>query len=175
MKYAVVNVEDKNADWKVVTIEMGENSFIEGVSVNRKDKKGGPDFPNFDQIINDSSIEGELWQSPTNQRWYLFAPRPKAATGGQGGSMRGVAAAQTRKREDIAAAQENKSHAIKVAAAMRDSVLLLNSLGYKYEIIEEMWEILKMIRNRYLKEWDLTEKSLDVPFKDGESAGGPRI
>lgn len=162
MQYKLASVEDKNADWKVVSLEMSEGNFQEDVSVNRTNKKGEV-FPNFDGIQVNATVEGELWQS-SGGKWYLFAPRPKPAPSAAGGGMRGVAAAQTRKREDIAAAQENKSHAIKVASAMRDATLLIGSMGYKFETAEEMWEMHKIIRSRYIKEWDATEKAVDVPF-----------
>lgn len=124
-KYGIVVVEDKNADWKVITLEMGENSFQEGVSVNRKDKKGGPDFPEFDKIVVGGSVEGELWQSPTNQRFYLFAPRPKPAGGPRGaGNAAAITKAQDTKREDIKDAQERKKEDIAQAAAFRDATLI---------------------------------------------------
>lgn len=172
MEFKVAHVAEKNPDWKVVSLEMSPGSFQEEVSVNRVNKKGET-FPNFDLIKTGYTVSGELWTSQAG-KWYLFAPNPpKASTGGQGGNMRGVAAAQQRKGDMIEKAQENKSNAIKVASAMRDSTLLIGALGYKFETTEEMWEMHKTLRTRYIKEWDATDKSTDVPFKDTDSSTPP--
>lgn len=122
------------------------------------------DFPGFADLMPGSSVQGNIVEK--GQYKTLYPTRaPRATTGGQGGgNMRGVAAAQVRKQEGIREAQENKSHAIKVASAMRDATLLIDALGYKFETQEEMWEAHKLLRTRYIKEWDATEKAVDVPF-----------
>lgn len=132
------------------------------------------DFPGFTEIGPASTIQGNIVEKGQYKTLYPIKA-PGASQGATGGGMRGVAAAQARKGDMIEKAQENKGNAIKVASAMRDSTILIGALGYKFETTEEMWEAHKLLRTRYIKEWDSTEKSVDVPFKDGESAGGPKF
>lgn len=120
--YKVADVQEKNADWKVISIEMSEGNFQEEVSVNRKNKKEEI-FPGFDDIKVNATVEGDLWQSGAG-KWYLFAPKPKAPGGQRGGNAAAITKAQETKREDIKDAQERKAEAISRAGSMRDATLV---------------------------------------------------
>lgn len=154
-------------DRKIVTLKDDTGAHYENVTV-------WGDFPGWAGIGPGSPIQGD-YKDDGKYRTLFPTRAPRAAGGATGGNMRGMAAAQQRKGDMIEKAQENKSNAIKVASSMRDATLLITALGYKFETQEEMWEMHRLLKNRYIKEWDYTEKSLDIPFKDDESAGGPRI
>ena len=120
MKYRVEWAENKNKDWKIVTLSTGDNSpQITEVSVNRVNKKGET-FPNFDGIIPGADIEGELWKSPAGKN-YLFAPRPQAAprTGNAG-----IKAAVEAKAKSIERSQDRKDNSIQLSATFRDATIL---------------------------------------------------
>lgn len=73
MAHKVVKAESKTSDWKVITILNAAGELVEEISVNRTNKKGEV-FPDFDEILAGSNIEGQLWQSPKG-KLYLFAPK----------------------------------------------------------------------------------------------------
>lgn len=167
MKLHISKCEDKNADWKVVGVLTDANVAIEDVSVNRTNKKGEV-FPGFDTIRAGAEVEGTLWQSSTG-KYYLFAPDPAKAK--PAGAMAGMKAAQERKAEGIKEAQENKNMSIMIAAAFRDATLILNEMfpdiGNEPNVdvrLDAAMEMHRRIKDRYIKEWGATEKSLDVPF-----------
>lgn len=131
------------------------------------------DFPSWAEIGPGSTVQGD-YKDDGKYRTLYPTRAPRASQDPTGGGMRGVAAAQAREGDRIEKAQENKSNSIKVASSMRDATVLMGALGYKFDTTEEMWEMHKLLRTRYIKEWDATEKSVDVPFKDGDSST-PRI
>lgn len=187
MTYKIDWVENKKDDWKVATlveIVEGGQTFTD-VSINKVDKKGRA-FPHFDEITVGQTVHGNLWQSPTNQKYTLFAPdepRATTATGPtasaprpagamsaapyRGGGATGVKAAQERKAEGIATAQENKTKGVMASAAMRDSTLIALELikqGPPDSTFEDFQAVFKRVRGWYLTTWNETEKMLDVPF-----------
>ncbi len=123
------------------------------------------DFPGFAELMPGSEVQGSIVEKGQYKTLYPVKQPSQGTTGGQGGGMRGVAAAQARKGDMIEKAQENKSNAIKVASAMRDASLFVTSINpNRFETDEEMWEAHKAYRTRYLAEWDAEEKKQDVPF-----------
>lgn len=121
--YKVLKVDDKNKDWKVISIEKGENEYLHNVSVNRVNKKGEV-FPNFDDIKEGAITEGELWESGSS-KWYLFAPKQKPARS-PNGSFRDaqIEKIMDKKEASIEKFQGRKEESIKLAGAMRDAVLV---------------------------------------------------
>lgn len=71
--FALRKIEKKSADWYVVELVNSAGDLIENVSINRISKKGDV-FPNFDNLKQDTKIDGRLWESPAN-KMYLFAPK----------------------------------------------------------------------------------------------------
>lgn len=71
--FALKKIEKKNADWYVVSLVNSAGDLIENVSINRISKKGDV-FPNFDDIKQDTKIDGRLWESDSGKQ-YLFAPK----------------------------------------------------------------------------------------------------
>lgn len=172
MTYEVLWVERKNDGWFIASLK----EVVEGgqtysdVSINRVSKKGEV-FPEFDTIAPGSVIAGNIWQSPTSQKWSLFPPDvPKAAPKAPSSApyragVAGIKVAQERKAEGIAVAQENKGKAILVAAAFRDSTLIVvNSPEYPNMSFEEAKAFHKRVRDWYIAEYKATEKSQDTPF-----------
>ncbi len=178
MTYVCDWVENKKPDWKVVTIrEITEGgATYTDVSINKVDRKGVT-FQDFDAIAPGTQVTGNIWRSSTG-KYTLFAPdAPKAAAPAVPGApayaaprpaatgMRGVAAAQERKAEGIALAQENKSKGMLVAAAFRDSTLMLvNMADYKTMTPDEVKIKHKALRDWYIAEYHETEKKMDTPF-----------
>lgn len=121
MQYKVVKLESKSNDWKVVDLEMGQDSFVHNVSINRTNKKGEI-FPNFDSVEVGKYTEGELWESPSS-KWYLFAPRqkPQRAPAPRAAA---VEKAMEKKEQSIEKFQDRKEESIKLAGAMRDATIL---------------------------------------------------
>ena len=111
--YKIKWLENKNPDWKILTLD-DNGTEIRDVSVNRVNKKGET-FPNFDEITNAGTVEGELWKSDAGKN-YLFAPKPQKA--GNGGAFKTMQMEKTMgiKAEHIAHAQDEKAYSIKVAS-----------------------------------------------------------
>lgn len=133
----------------------GEGEFLENVTV-------WGDHPDFDALAVGSTIEGDYKDDGKWKTLFGIKPKPAANAGG----MRGVAAAQERKGAMIANAQESKSQAIKVAAAMRDGVAIalasFKDVPFPTDA-EFQAEVVKW-REWYLKQWDVAEKAVDLPF-----------
>lgn len=180
MTYEVLWVESKNDGWRIASLK----EIIEGgktfddVSINKVDKKGR-EFPRFDEITPGSMVAGNMWQSPTNKKWTLYAPdeprpaatAPAAAAGTYtpparaGGGNRGVAAAQERKSAGIEKAQDRKETGIMISAAFRDATIILTALPEFRDMSAEEWRgAHKRIRDWYIASWKDVEKSEDVPF-----------
>jgi hypothetical protein len=173
MIFIVDWVENKGADWKVATLREGVEGgrTYENVSINRTKKDGTP-FPKFDEIAPGATINGDIWQNPTSQKWALFPERPKTPPkSGAGPAYRGkqIEDAQIRKAGMVHEAQENKNLAVKTAAAMRDATMLAIAAldGSHFETIEEREDELKRaferFRDWYLAMWLKTEQKADLP------------
>ncbi len=121
MQHKILTVENKNNDWKVVSIAMPDDNTLQNVSVNRANKKGEV-FPNFDGVIPNALIDGELWESGAS-KWYLFAPKQKPQRAPSAAPAQ-IAKAQEVKRENIEEAQNRKQDAIQKAGAFRDATLV---------------------------------------------------
>lgn len=159
MQFKIEKVEKKTTStgkpMARVDLIGAEGELLENVTV-------WGDHPDFEALAVGSTVEGEY---KDDGKWKtLYGIKPKAPV--SGGNMRGVAAAQERKGAMIASAQENKSQAIKVAAAMRDAVAIaIASLsGVPFPTDAEFQAEIVKWRTWYLKEWDIAEKTVDVPF-----------
>lgn len=169
MLYEFIWTENKTVDWKICTVKEaieGGKEFTD-VSINRFEKGTTTvAFPTFDDFKPGATVEASIWVNPAGKA-YLFAPKPKNASGGQTGGnkggMTGMKAAQERKAENIKEAQENRGHGIKVAAAMRDATLFTIALMER-DSDTPFKDVFKEIKDWYLKEWNNTEKQVDVPF-----------
>ena len=166
-EYTISLVEDKNKDWKIVTLEVveGDGSVMyEDVSVNRVNKKGEI-FPNFDNIKVGERVKGNLWSSSAGKR-YLFAPSPIKTQGGANKASGGyktqvIKEAQETKRKDIETAQENKGQSIKISSTMRDAVLLtIAEKGDGVMTAEDMEENIIKWRKWLVNHWE----DADIPF-----------
>lgn len=73
MSFALRKIEKKSTDWYVVELVNSAGDLIENVSINRISKKGDV-FPNFDNLKQDTKIDGRLWESDSGKQ-YLFAPK----------------------------------------------------------------------------------------------------
>lgn len=128
MIYEFLEIADKGEGWKVVTVkEAIENGkTLANVSMNKIDKKTTLQaFANFDTFAVGQTVEADYWESPTG-RGYLFAPKPKAVAKGNGAfKAKQIEEVQERTKEHVQVAQENKNHAVLMAAAQRDAVLMV--------------------------------------------------
>lgn len=184
MLYKIDWLENKKDDWKVATlIEATEGGqAINDVSLNSPDRQGRT-FKDFAQFGIGTMVEGNLWKNQTTGKYTLFAPdaprpvatassNPRAAgappsTPYRGGGNTGMKAAQERKTEAIANAQENKSKGIMVSSSMRDSTIITTELikqGPPDWSLEDFQMLFKRVQAWYLKTWKDTEASQDVPF-----------
>lgn len=75
--FHITKCEIKTKDWKVISVVTADGDSIENVSVNRTNKKGEV-FPNFDAIMTNSDVSGQLWNSPAGKQ-YLFAPKANSS------------------------------------------------------------------------------------------------
>lgn len=131
-EFKVVWIEDKSADWKVVTLSDNTQQYAD-VSINKVNKKGEA-FPNFEAITLESTVRGNLWTSPSGKR-YLFAPKPQVAkAGGFRTNMREVV---KEKQEGIKVAQENKELGIKTSSTIRMATDLVVATLANEKIIDE--------------------------------------
>lgn len=71
--FKVTQVNNKSADWKVISVVNSDGDEVHEVSVNRTNKKGEV-FPDFDKIIVGADIQGQSWVSQTGKK-YLFPPK----------------------------------------------------------------------------------------------------
>lgn len=144
-------VENKSADWKIMTLKTPQGATTEGVSVNRVNKKGEV-FPNFDNLTPGATVDGELWQS-TAGKWYLFAPKPSPMGGRPawaGKKTADIGKAMDRKEESIEKFQSSKENSIKMAGAMRDATLLtIEEIHYAQSKGEEITE--KFVKETWSK------------------------
>lgn len=166
MIFKVLSADIKSPDWKILSVKEGieDGKTYVNVSINRNDKTGTVAFPAFDQIIEGFTFEADPWANPAG-KMYLFGPKPKTAAP-SGGGMRGVAAAQERKAVAIEKTMDRKEAGILVAAAMRDCTLitLASIKDQPFPDHSDFVAQFKVIKNWYLKEWNDTEKAIDLPF-----------
>ena len=160
MKYKINWVENKNEDWKVAELIAEDGYKTSDVSINRKNKAGAVQWPNFDQIMPGSELEGNLWKSPTN-KWFFYPPKPETARGGankgQGGVYRTQQIKETMqlKQEGIKQSQENKELGIKTAstAAMANAMTIaLMGDGPVDEAVSK--KMFLRLREWYWHHWD---------------------
>ena len=116
-------------DYIVADLVDPEGGKIEGVSINRKSKKGDL-FPGFDEILTGKDIEGELWTSDAGKH-YLFAPKKKLEKPNfmKRDISKDVEKAQERTSASVEKAQNNTSHSVRVSSTQRDAVLLAVAQG----------------------------------------------
>lgn len=136
-------IENKNADWKVISVTKEDGTKATDVSVNRVGKKGDV-FPNFDGLAPGGTTEGELWVSTAGKK-YLFPPKVRGE--GMGPRPAWVAKKDTqitkamdRKEESIEKAQDNKHEAIRMAGAQRDAVLIATTFYANQSLSDEQIE-----------------------------------
>lgn len=127
------------------------------------------DFPGFTTLQPGGQVMGDLVEK--GQYTTLYPTKAPAASTYRpriAGGASGVKAAQERKGEMIAVAQETKNTGIKIAAAFRDATLLvieiLNQVEGEPLQKNEIFALHKEIRDWYIAGWGDTEKTLDVPF-----------
>ncbi len=122
MIFTIDAIELKNADWAVADVHEGieGGQSYQAVSLNRIDKNTGKvAFEDFDKFAAGYQFQGEPWKNASG-KFYIFAPKPKAATGGRPGGAAITKAMET-KNENIKEAQERKAESIALAGAMRDA------------------------------------------------------
>ena len=161
--------ETKGDGWKVLGLMDMHNEAFENVSMNKNDLQGKQQWPAFDDVAVGSTIEGNVWKNPTSMKLSIFPPKPQTAP--RAGGAPNIKAAQERKAEAIATAQDNKNMGIMIAAAFRDATLILNQMfpDLANETspdvrLDAAMAMHKRIKERYIREWTETEKSLDTPF-----------
>lgn len=170
MRYKTDWAETKGEGWKVVSVhEAVENGQVfTDCSVNKVNKQGQT-FPGFDDIAPGYEFEADLWVNPTNQRKYLFAPKPKPVRPsfmGGGAKTAAVEKAMERKEESIKTFQGNKEFGIKVASTMRDVTLITLAMvgNIEDDKMATFAETFERVKTWYLEQWGKTERLLDVPF-----------
>lgn len=125
------------------------------------------DFPNFNQLVAGDEVEGTI--APAKDPRYNPTLRAEKAVRIYS-KPNSFSAAQDKKIEGIAKAQENKDMGIRVSAAFRDATLILTT-AYADEVIkrpvEERGEFIKKIhaevRKWYMEEWENEKGNLDAP------------
>lgn len=115
MLFKIDWTENKNNNWKIVSLTDISGAQFENVSINRVNNRGET-FPNFDTIKPGEQIEADLWTSDSGKK-YLFAPKNLK----KGGNTN-IQAAQQRKAADIEKAQDNKEIGIKTSSTIRMAV-----------------------------------------------------
>lgn len=105
-------LEVKSPDWKIVSIKPEQGDIVVDVSVNKKDKNSGVEFPNFDNLKAGDTVEGEFWMSKAG-KGYLFPPKQKVSAAGNfrrsGGNSVAIQEAQATKAKNIAVAQDRNA------------------------------------------------------------------
>ena len=166
MLYKIEKAEKKSDDWLVVTLvesaTSGDNEPAKylNVSINRKNKKGEI-FPNFDDIKQGNSIEGDIWQNDSG-KWYLFAPRV-AKTGNSGAyKQKMIEDTMQRKEGSITKFQDNKELSIKMASTMRMAVDLAIA-EYKNEtVLDTLEQGIEKWRAYCWEHWDVEDKDFQA-------------
>lgn len=167
MQYNVQWLEKKNDDWIVVQlVESATNGIpleYKDVSINRVNKKNET-FPNFDDIQNGGTVEGELWKSEKG-RYYLFAPKVRA-TGSTGAyKAQQIEKTMARKEESIEKFQDSKEQGIAISGAQRDAVLIVTMLFNSQNLPPEEEIDKQQIKEEIIKwrNWFLSSDFKDTP------------
>lgn len=158
MRFFIEWAENKNNDWKIVSVKDLTGAITTDVSVNRVNKKGET-FPNFDNIRPGAEIEAEFWTS-TAGKHYLFAPNlTKAASAGvKNGNMVKV---MEQKAQNIEKSQDRKEEGIRTSSTIRMAVDLAIA-EHDESIGHDLKESISRWRMWLLKNWDLPTN--DLPF-----------
>lgn len=165
MIFKVLTSDTKNEGWKVLTIQEGiENGrTFSNVSINKANKTTqAVQWPTFDTIDVGQTLEGEYKEYEGGKK-YLFPPTPKKQAGNSAFKGKQIEEAQERTRGHVAEAQENKNHAISIAAAQRDAVLMVTTFDKSEPFLTDAELRAKIIEWR---EWFLKEHQnrLNQPF-----------
>lgn len=121
--YKIIKLERMKRNIQGVEKELAKVTLRDAVeSTETSDVTIWSEYPNFSALEENYTTEGDI---VVNAKGYktLYPARTKTLGGGGKGSA-AIAKAQTVKREDIKAAQENKHEAIKMAGTARDATLL---------------------------------------------------
>ena len=167
--FKIQAVDNKSADWKIISITSPDGNNLTGVSVNRQNKKG-EFFPSFDDIQVGKEVDGNLWTSSAGKN-YLFAPDiKKTYKTFQGAGKSAVVEkamdrkesfierSQVAKEESISKAQDNKEHSIMVAGTSTGASNILVALMSKGDVEDWKAEWIK-IRHFLVKQYHNIEPS----------------
>ena len=122
------------------------------------------DFPHFAEIIEGSTIDGELRK---NDKGYtnLYSNEIKPRGGAPGAFKQAqIEKSMEIKAQHISQAQDNKEVGIKVSATMRDAVLIATSLTPDQWHGTTMQEEVRFWRAWLWTEWDRTSPNDMQPF-----------
>lgn len=166
-KFKVKIVDNKNIDWKVVTLINEMESVEEDVSVNRKNKQGEV-FPRFDDIKEGSVVNGDFWRSPGGKS-YLFAPKPEktynsVASGARKSAM--MDQVMEKKAAHIATAMDQKELGIKISSTLRmatDASIAEYESGRGFTYGDTLIENIKGWRGFFWLEWEKNDSDFQ-PF-----------
>jgi len=158
-------VEKKSPDWFVVSYQTPDGYVTDNASVNRTNKKGEV-FPNFDSIVEGSTIEADTWKSDSG-KWYVFAPK-LASTGipqRSGGIAKQAEKLMEIKATNVGISQENKQEGIKITTSMQLAVQCALAEYAKPNSLDDLEALIKKYRKFILNTWEIeTKDSEDIPF-----------
>lgn len=168
-KFTLEFLETKSPDWKIASLSgEGLDGIVTDVSINAKDKSGTP-FPNFTTMMTGHTVEGDFWTSSTGKK-YLFPPKPQPGvaqgrggagiTGAKSGFGNNISRVMDKKAENIAVAQDNKEHGIKISSTMRDAVLIATTIVNNSQVegsAGDMKDLIKSWRKWLWDNWDVEE------------------
>lgn len=125
MLYTILEIAEKKPGWKVATLRDVTGITTAEVSISETNQKGDLQWPGFKGFVEGTTIEGNLWKSPSSSKYSIFPPKSSSgAYTKRGVGSAAISAAQDTKRVDIAVAQDRKHDAIARAGAFRDSTLV---------------------------------------------------
>lgn len=164
MQYTITKVESKNNDWKLVWGQGLDGSILNGASINRTDRKTNAPFPNFDGIVENSTVEGNVWANPEGKQ-YLFPPKPRTEPKTTRKSFDATAAVAM-KQEGIKASQDRKDESIKISSTARDATAIMVALMQKEDFdYQEKWlEIREWLWNNWEYLGDEPLQPDQIPF-----------
>lgn len=152
MLYKLTKIENKSANWKIVSIKGVDGTEADDVSLNRV-AKDGLTFPNFSDLVEGSEVEATLWVSPSNKK-YLFPPKPMFT--GKIGVSGAISKLQDKKAEQIEVSQDRKDHAIRLSMSMELAVKI--AIAENNPTTENIFAIRKIL-------WENWDKPIDsIPF-----------
>lgn len=125
-QYKISKLDKKKEDWYVADLVAADGYETKGASVNKIDKKTGGIFPGWDFLKEGENVDGELWKSPTTQKWFLFPPKAASQNSqkGPGGAYKQKMIEDTMKAKEasISKFQGSKEEGIKLASTLRMAV-----------------------------------------------------